>query len=99
MIFLADESYAEIARRLFDALGESDSYFNGRVEYDTETYYSTLTCSAIVYRCAARPDEPAWNGVGKVVPVWWDFTTFAGGTSQANDFSWTELSAFFPCHD
>ena len=98
MIFISDESYAEIALRLFDQLKDNTSYFNGRIEYDTDAYYSTLTCTAIVYRGGTCPEEPAWNTVEKVVPVWWDFSTCADGTLRPNDFSWTEFSAFFPCH-
>ena len=99
MIFVTDESYAEIARLLLDELKDGRNFFNGKIEYDTEAYYSTLTCSAIVYRVGPHPGEPAWDTVEKVVPVWWDFSTCADGALVPNDFSWTEFSAFLCCHD
>lgn len=96
MIFVTDEMYAEIASRFFGKLEKSGNYFNGRIEYDTPEFYSTLTCSAVLYRsvgCGAGLPEPA---VEKVVPVWWEFTACAGGVPQEHDFSWSELAAFFP---
>ncbi len=96
MIYVTDEMYARLAARLFEALKTSGNYFNGHVEYDTPDLYSTLTCSAIVYRSQSTGSEPVVPPVEKVVPVWWEFSACAGGALQEHDFSWSEFTQFFP---
>lgn len=89
MIFITDPDYAEMASRLCAQWPERGNYFNGTIPYDTDGFYSTLTCSLILYRA-----EGAAGRVERAVPVWWDFSTCAGGEVAANDFSWNELVLF-----
>ncbi len=96
MIYLTDETYARLAARLFEKLKTSGNYFNGRIEYDTADFYSTLTCSAIVYRSQGAGNGPVVPSVEKIVPVWWEFSACVDGAMQEHDFSWSEFTQFFP---
>jgi len=98
MIFITDPMYSDLAALLFAELPDGDSYYNGTVQYDTESFYSTLTCSLIVYHRSGPKEGTAAGPVAKIVPVWWDFSTCAAGSPQPNDFSWSEFVPFFPCH-
>ena len=98
MIFITDQVYADMAINLFAGLQEDESFFNGKLEYDTEQFYSTLTCSLIIYRSDPAGVKPEVPDIQKILPVWWDFSTCSQGLSVPNDFSWTEFSSFFPCH-
>ena len=90
MISITDPMYAEMAARLAAQWGEGQHFYNGSIHYDTDEFYSTLTCSVILYRSEDESHE-----VKKAVPVWWDFTTCAQGAAVANDFSWSEFVQFF----
>jgi hypothetical protein len=90
--------YAELAATLFSRLEDGTCFYNGKIEYDTEEFYSTLVCSLIVYRSDAIPVDRTVASVEKVMPVWWNYTTCAGGVSTPNDFSWSEFIQFFPGH-
>ena len=96
MISLTDEMYAQLAARFFEKLEKSGNFFNGKVEYDTPEFYSTLTCSALLYRSQNNEIQPIEFPVEKIVPVWWDFSVCAAGTLQEHDFSWSEFTQFFP---
>ena len=99
MIFITDQMYAELANMLFAELVDGRHFFNGKLEYDREQFYSTLTCSLIVYQSEIRAEKREVPEVKKVMPVWWDFSTCAEGLDTPNDFSWTEFSTFFPCYE
>ena len=43
MISIDDQTYQAIAAQLRDELTGKE-FFNGQLEYDTEEFYSTLTC-------------------------------------------------------
>ncbi len=90
MISITNPMYAEMADLLAAQWGEGQHFYNGSIHYDTEEFYSTLTCSLILYR-----SEDESNAVKKTVPVWWDFSTCVDGALTANDFSWSEFVQFF----
>lgn len=99
MIFITDQMYASLADMLSAELQDGRQFYNGKIEYDTEQFYSTLTCSLIVYRRENPTQTPEYKEIEKIVPVWWDFSICADGIDEANDFSWSEFSTFLPCHD
>lgn len=47
MISIDDQTYQAIAAQLRDELTGKE-FFNGQLEYDTEEFYSTLTCTLIL---------------------------------------------------
>ena len=47
MIEINETIYKQIAALLLAEIGEKD-YFNGTIEYDTEEFYSSLTCTLII---------------------------------------------------
>lgn len=96
MISVTDEMYAQFAARFFEELEKCGHFFNGRIDHDTSEFYSTLTCSAILYRSPGDGDQTAATVLEKVVPVWWDFSICADGALQEHDFSWSEFIQFFP---
>ncbi len=87
MIEISEKMYEEIAALLLAEIGDKD-YFNGTVEYDTEEFYSSLTCSLIVCR------EPESLGILSILPVWWDYDIALCDGVQLNDFSWLELDRY-----
>jgi len=98
MIFITDQMYAEMANMLFAEMQNGQHYYNGKLEYDTEQFYSTLTCSLIVYRTETVSTRKELPQIERVVPVWWEYSICADGVTEPNDFSWSEFSTFFPCH-
>ena len=56
MISIDDQTYQAIAAQLRDELTGKE-FFNGQLEYDTEEFYSTLTCTLIL-RNAPRHGTP-----------------------------------------
>ena len=49
MITITKQIYEEIAELLLEKIREKD-FFNGTVEYDTDEFYSSLTCTLIICR-------------------------------------------------
>lgn len=96
MIFITDEMYAEIACKLLSELKNGEHFFNGKIEYDTTEFYSTLTCSLVIYRKTLTPVDIPPPEIEKIIPVWWDFNLCAGNVPQVHDFSWSELASFLP---
>ncbi len=92
MISIGEKNYEELAALLLEALRETpQSYFNGSVEYDGEGFYSTLTCSLIVYRRGEEDENGRFSTIEDIVPVWWEYSVCADGVGEPNDFSWNEL--------
>jgi len=86
MIILNEKCYGEIALLLKDRI-EGLGFFNGSVGYDTEEFYSELTCTLIIYRDG--------NGrLSNVAPVWWEYHLFMSDGEQLTDFDWNEFNYF-----
>ncbi len=85
MIEIEENDYREIARRLKNAIADSD-FFNGSIEYDTDRFYSTLTATAIVHRTDIEMPDGCIPQIQDVVPVWWSFSTYQYGEACLNDF-------------
>lgn len=84
MIEVSEKMYEEIAALLLAEIGDKD-YFNGTIEYDTDEFYSSLTCTLIICR------EPISLKILSILPVWWDYDIALCDGVQLNDFSWSEL--------
>ena len=80
MITITKQIYEEIAELLLEKIREKD-FFNGTVEYDTDEFYSSLTCTLIICRAS-------------VLPVWWNYDIALIDGEQQSDFSWNTLNRF-----
>ncbi len=94
MIIISTETYAAIAHRLLEMLGDGASFFNGRVVCDTPQGYAALIATLIVYRQSETERGDRSGMIENIVPVWWEFRLSVDGTDAANDFSWSELKTF-----
>lgn len=63
-------------------------FFNGTVEYDTDEFYSSLTCTLIICRA------PETGIILSVLPVWWNYDIALIDGEQQSDFSWNTLNRF-----
>ena len=61
---------------------------NGTVEYDTDEFYSSLTCTLIICRA------PETGIILSVLPVWWNYDIALIDGEQQSDFSWNTLNRF-----
>lgn len=93
MIEITCEIYEAVADRLRAGIGRA-SYFNGKVEFENEEFYSTLTLTAIVYRRAESLPEGEFSRIADLVPVWWEFSTVQECGEVLNDFSFAELKTY-----
>ena len=66
MISIDDQTYQAIATQLRDELTGKE-FFNGQLEYDTEEFYSTLTCTLILR------NDPDTGRLASATPVWWEY--------------------------
>ena len=91
-ISIGHQTYCHLADMLCDAIGDS-SYFNGSVDVSGEGFEAVLTLSAVVYRTENESvDGHISSDIADIVPVWWEFSTFAEPFGQViNDFSFSAL--------
>lgn len=83
--------YRRLASALVEAVGDSH-YYNGTIDADCESFYSTLTATLIVYRGQQPMREESAEVITDVVPVWWEFSTSIPGEGEVlNDFSFRYL--------
>ena len=87
MITITKQIYEEIAELLLEKIREKD-FFNGTVEYDTDEFYSSLTCTLIICRA------PETRIILSVLPVWWNYDIALIDGEQQSDFSWNTLNRF-----
>lgn len=87
MISIDDQTYQAIATQLRDELTGKE-FFNGQLEYDTEEFYSTLTCTLILR------NDPDTGRLASATPVWWEYHLHQRDGEVLTDFSWSELSRF-----
>ena len=87
MISIDDQTYQAIAAQLRDELTGKE-FFNGQLEYDTEEFYSTLTCTLILR------NDPDTGRLASATPVWWEYNLHQRDGEVLTDFSWSELSRF-----
>lgn len=79
MITITKQIYEEIAELLLEKIREKD-FFNGTVEYDTDEFYSSLTCTLIICRA------PETGIILSVLPVWWNYDIALIDGEQQSDF-------------
>ncbi|MCD7962984.1 MAG: hypothetical protein LUF90_05410 [Rikenellaceae bacterium] len=94
MISINDKIYAEVAVKLNEVLENQNSFFYGSIEFDTEQFYSTLTCTLILDRTEYGDKDKTFSKISKITPVWWEYSTYSEIGNENNDFSWTEFSGF-----
>ena len=87
MISIDDQTYQAIAALLRDELSGRE-FFNGSIEYDTEEFYSTLTCTLILR------NDPDTGRLASATPVWWEYHLHQREGEVLTDFSWSELNRF-----
>ena len=93
---VSPELYLRVASELLAKIGES-AYFSGSVSLDDQDVTCRLTGSYIVYRQPVLLPEGAVCRVADIVPVWWEFHTFADQGEIDNDFSFRELRPLIAC--
>lgn len=93
MYSVSPELYREVAERLLDAAG-SRGYYSGTIAFDFAGAGCRLTASVVVYRERISLPEGDAEAIVDVVPVWWEFHTFAAGEEVMNDFSFSDLRRF-----
>lgn len=87
--------YDEVAERLFNVIGDS-SFFNGSVSVECDEFDAVLTISAIIYRSATQHcDGSSFSEISDIVPIWWEFATFAECGQVLNDFSFATFKRLF----
>lgn len=87
MITLNETSYKNIAAMLLEKI-EGTSLFNGTIEYDTDEFYSTLTCTLIICRDSDQ------DKILSILPIWWEYALYMSDGEHLNDFSWLEFNEF-----
>lgn len=87
MISINPEIYQTFASLLLDAV-DNKEFFNGTVDFDTEEFYSTLTCTLLIY---PNP-EPGLQD--HIVPIWWEFHLWQPEGEVLTDFDWNELAKY-----
>ncbi len=91
MISICETTYREVAASLASRL-EGAQFFNGTVEYDTDEFYSSLTCTLILCRDAQT------GRLLSVLPVWWEYHLHLCDGEALTDFCWTELDRLLTEH-
>lgn len=90
-IEIGPDTYREVALALVDAIGESH-YYNGSIDTDCGSFYSTLTATLIVYRDRQSTGEGYPGHITDIIPVWWEFSTTVPMEGEVcNDFSFRVL--------
>ncbi|MDE6046414.1 MAG: hypothetical protein K2G10_03845 [Alistipes sp.] len=90
MYSVSSDLYRQVLASLLEAVG-GRGYFSGSIEGETPDAEWRLTLSAIVYRERISAPEGDFETVSDLVPVWWEFHTFAPEGERLNDFSFSEL--------
>ncbi|MCM1151555.1 MAG: hypothetical protein NC209_02820 [Alistipes sp.] len=93
MYSVSSELYRQVAAQLTEAIG-ARGYFSGSIEGETSDAEWRLTVSAIVYREHVSAPDGEYDAISDLVPVWWEFHTFAPDGETLNDFSFSELRTF-----
>ncbi|MCC8088751.1 MAG: hypothetical protein LIO79_05750 [Rikenellaceae bacterium] len=94
MISIDSKIYSGVACELMEKLDNQDGIFNGKIEFDTEQFSSFLLCTLLFERVNYQDFEVEYSRIEKIMPVWWDFKTYAENGEESNDFSWTEFKKF-----
>lgn len=87
MIAINPQTYQTLATLLLETVADKE-FFNGSIDLDTEEFYSTLTCTLLIY---PHP-EPGLQD--QIVPVWWEFHLRQPEGEVLTDFSWNELAKY-----
>lgn len=87
MITITEQIYEEIANLLLQRI-EENNFFNGSVEYDTDEFYSTLTCTLIICRDAEN------DRIISILPVWWEYNIALYDGEKPCDFDWNEFNRY-----
>lgn len=86
MITVNEQMYDEIASLLRNKIG-GNNFFNGTIEYDTDEFYSGLTCTLIICRDSEER-------MLSVLPVWWEYHLYLNDGENQNDFDWNKFSEY-----
>lgn len=87
MISIDDQTYRPLPHSCATN-SSGKEFFNGQLEYDTEEFYSTLTCTLILR------NDPDTGRLASATPVWWEYHLHQRDGEVLTDFSWSELSRF-----
>ena len=94
MFCVTPEIYGQVAVIIADRLGQTD-YLSENFEFEVDGVLCRLLFSAVVYRKRLYVPEGELDVLSDLVPVWWEFHTFAAEGEMLNDFSFNELRQYF----
>lgn len=82
--------YLELAHLLSQQVADKE-FFSGVVSCDDGDVQCRLVCTIVIARERWPQDGRAWRAIERILPVWWELQTIAGGELIANDFSFKTL--------
>ena len=88
---ITPEIYAEVYGRLLKAI-DYRTFYHGKVEYDTDDFYSTLDVTVIIDR------DPYTNQIIDITPVWWEYHLSIRDEEVLTDFQWGEMITYGSCY-
>lgn len=95
MIEINGKIYQQLADALKSQLDSKSDFFNGRVEMDTDKFYSNFICTLIIYRKRHQTEGGRMvSETEDIVPVWWEFNATEGGIQVETDFCWNEFKKY-----
>ena len=84
---ITPEIYAEVYGRLLKAIDDK-LFYNGKIEYDTDDFYSTLDVTVIIDR------DLYTNQIIDITPVWWEYHLNTRDEEVLTDFKWSEMITY-----
>ena len=86
--------YGKVAEMIIDRMGHSD-FMSESIEFETEGVEYKMLFSAVVFRERIYMPVGEYDRLVDLVPVWWEFHTYAEEGEVLNDFCFNDLKQYF----
>ena len=93
MYTVLPELYHRLSEELVDRIG-GRGYFSGSIELEYGDVTCRLVLSAVIYFSEQEDVQGYERVLSEVVPVWWEFHTYAPSEEVINDFSFGDLHQY-----
>ena len=93
MYDILPELYQMVLSKILDSI-DGKGYYSGSLEFSYEGVECTMILSAVIYYRKERFPEGEFEFVADMVPVWWEFHTYADGEEVLNNFSFNEMREY-----